>query len=273
MTHPSRLTCMKSPFPQFFGSMKIAVALLFTIVIALALGACRSQQPEAFNPILVFQSKDLVITQIAANTFIHTSYLQTNDFGNVPCNGMLVRNNHEVIIFDTPTSDAGSAVLIQWIRESLACTIIGVLPTHFHDDCLGGLQVFHDRAIPSYANYRTIELAAERQFTVPKNSFKDSLVLSLGEETIIARYFGEGHTVDNIVGYFPADQVLFGGCLIKEVNASKGYLGDANVAAWSGTVEKIRRTYPQVTQVVPGHGMHGGIKLLDYTMELFETEQ
>jgi metallo-beta-lactamase class B len=75
--------------------------------------------------------------------------------------------------------------------------------------------------------------------------------------------------VDNIVGYFPADQVLFGGCLIKEVNASKGYLGDANVAAWSETVSRIKQAYPQVDYVVPGHGAHGHKELLDYTVELF----
>ena len=40
-------------------------------------------------------------------------------------------------------------------------------------------------------------------------------------------YFGEGHTKDNIMGYFTEDQALFGGCLIKKVGASKGYLGDA----------------------------------------------
>lgn len=31
---------------------------------------------------------------------------------------------------------------------------------------------------------------------------------------------------------------MFGGCLIKELDAGKGYLGDANVADWSSTVEK-----------------------------------
>jgi metallo-beta-lactamase class B len=241
------------------------------IAIFITLEACGLRQPEAFKPTLVFQSESLVITQIAANTFIHTTYLQTNDFGNVPCNGMLVRSNREVIVFDTPTSDAVSVALIQWIQDNLQCTIRGILPTHFHDDCLGGLQAFHDRGIPSFANYRTIELATERQFTIPQNSFRDSLTLTLGKEKVIVRFFGEGHTVDNVVGYFPADQVLFGGCLIKELNASKGYLGDARVDSWSETVSRIKQAYPQVGYVVPGHGAHGQKELLDYTMTLFKN--
>jgi metallo-beta-lactamase class B len=31
-------------------------------------------------PVEVYRSADLVVVQIAPNTFVHTSYLQTNDF-------------------------------------------------------------------------------------------------------------------------------------------------------------------------------------------------
>ena len=58
---------------------------------------------------------------------------------------------------------------------------------------------------------------------------------------------------------------MFGGCLIKEMNATKGYLHDANVKDWSATVEKVKE-YPHVKVVVPGHGKYGDVKLLDYTI-------
>ena len=64
--------------------------------------------------------------------------------------------------------------------------------------------------------------------------------------------------------------MLFGGCLIKELEAGKGYLGDANVAAWSGTVEAVKQAYPDVRVVVPGHGEPGDGKLLNYTIGLFK---
>jgi metallo-beta-lactamase class B len=85
-------------------------------------------------------------------------------------------------------------------------------------------------------------------------------------------YFGEGHTKDNIVSYFPSEKVLFGGCLIKEVNASKGYLGDANISEWSGTVQSVKRKYGNAKIVLPGHGKPGGMELLDYTIELFKND-
>jgi metallo-beta-lactamase class B len=56
------------------------------------------------------------------------------------------------------------------------------------------------------------------------------------------------------------------------LEAGKGYLGDANVADWSGTVEKVKREYPNVKIVVPGHGESGNQKLLDYTIHLFKAQ-
>jgi metallo-beta-lactamase class B len=220
----------------------------------------------------VYKSEHLTVVQIAENSFQHISYLQTNDFGNVPCNGLIVRNNGEVIIFDTPTNDTSAGELIKWVNEALGCKINAIIPTHFHDDCLGGLKTFNQKAIPSYASSKTIEFAKANDFTIPQNGFKDSLVLKVGREQVVIRFFGEGHTKDNVIGYFPSENVMFGGCLIKALAASQGYLGDANVAAWSGTVEQVRAAYPNVKIVVPGHGEPGNQQLLDYTIDLFATQ-
>lgn len=251
--------------------MKTIVRHLLIIVVSITGFHCSAQKRTAFKPKEVYRTADLVVTQIAENAFQHISFLQTNDFGNVPCNGLIVRNNGEVIIFDTPTNDTNSAELIKWIKETLHCKINAIVPTHFHNDCLGGLKTFHENGIPSYAYFRTVELARENNFMVPQNGFRDSLVLKVGDEKAIVRFFGEGHTKDNVVGYFPSENALFGGCLIKEIDATKGYLGDANVAAWSGTVEKVKKAYPDVKIVVPGHGDYGNKKLLDYTIKLFRT--
>jgi metallo-beta-lactamase class B len=252
--------------------MKFKIGTLIIIVFSIINLNWSIYKKEGFKTKEIYKSKDLVITQISPNSFKHTSYLQTDDFGNVPCNGLIVRNKTETIIFDTPTKNESSEELIKWINDSLHCKINAIIPTHFHNDCLGGLKAFHENNIPSFANYKTIELAKENEFKVPQNGFEDSLVLKVGSENIIAKYFGEGHTKDNIIGYFKSEEVLFGGCLIKELNASKGYLGDANVNEWSNTVEKIKEKYPSVKIVVPGHGAHGNKKLLDYTIKLFKVQ-
>ena len=83
---------------------------------------------------------------------------------------------------------------------------------------------------------------------------------------------GEGHTQDNIVSYFPNDKALFGGCLIKRVNAKKGYLGDANINEWSNTVRAVKSKYKDAEIIIPGHGKPGGQELLSYTIDLFRVE-
>ncbi|HLG38812.1 MAG TPA: hypothetical protein VI461_04050, partial [Chitinophagaceae bacterium] len=100
--------------------------------------------------------------------------------------------------------------------------------------------------------------------------FNDSLVLNIGDKKVYCEYFGEGHTKDNVIGYFPEDNAVFGGCLIKEANAKKGNLADANVKEWAVTVQKLKQKYPLARIVIPGHGKPGGTELFDYTIKLFQ---
>ena len=198
--------------------------------------------------------------------------MRSKNYGKVPCNGLVIGNKKEAIIFDTPIDNNSSEELIKWIDQTLHSKITAIIPTHFHDDCLGGLKIFHKYQIPSYSYYKTIKFAKEKNYEVPKNGFKDTLVFKIGDKEVIVKYFGEGHTKDNIVGYYPYKNILFGGCLVKGINAKKGYLGDANLSEWSNTVEKVSLEYPNVKIIVPGHGKYGGKELLDYTINLFQNE-
>lgn len=218
----------------------------------------------------VYKSPNLIIEKLTKNTYRHISYLLTDDFGKVSCNGMVVIDNHEALIFDTPTNDSDAKELIDWLENSLHCKIKAVVITHFHKDCLGGLAEFHKRKIPSYASFKTIELAKSNSEKTPENGFEKYLELNVGNKKVINEWLGEGHTVDNIVSYFPEEHVLFGGCLIKSLEANKGYLGDANVDEWSKTVQSVKDRFPEVKIVIPGHGKPGNSELLDYTVELFK---
>ncbi|HYF02351.1 MAG TPA: subclass B1 metallo-beta-lactamase [Patescibacteria group bacterium] len=217
-----------------------------------------------------YSSETLVIRKISDHTYQHISYLQTQSFGKVECNGMIVVNGNEAMIFDTPATNETSQELIQYLTKKSGMKIKGLIATHFHADCLGGLEIFHKNGIPSFANNRTIEFAKAKDFAVPQNGFDDMLTLNVGDKKVYAKFFGEGHTRDNVVGYFPDDNVLFGGCLIKEIGAGKGNLEDANTATWSETVKNVKAEYPQAKIVIPGHGKPGGTELLDYTIRMFQ---
>ena len=221
---------------------------------------------------LLYKSENLIIKKISKNSYIHVSYIQTETWGKVGSNGMIAVEHNQAIIFDTPTNNKTSLELINWVRSNLKVKITAVVPTHFHKDCLGGLDEFHKQNIPSYANSKTIELASLNNYSIPLHSFRNMKKLKLGKTLITLKYFGGGHTEDNIISYFPNDKVIFGGCLIKSMKAGKGNLEDAKLDEWSSTVEKIKQEYPQTKIVVPGHGKHGGTELLDKTSLMFKKE-
>lgn len=220
----------------------------------------------------VYTSPSLQISKITDDVYQHISFLNTESFGKVACNGMIVVNNNEALIFDTPTTNETATELIDWVGSTLNCKIKAIVPTHFHSDCIGGIETFHKRGIPSYANYRTIKYAQMKNGTVLKNGFDTLLELKVGEKETIVEFFGEGHTKDNTIVYFPAEEVVFGGCLIKELEAGKGNLEDANTHEWPMTVAKLKAKYGNTRIVIPGHGQAGGIDLFDYTIALFKDD-
>lgn len=249
--------------------MKSHISVLNSFFIIILLISCTPSAKNNFVPKIIYSSDQLIITQLSAHAYQHTSFLKTQDFGNVDCNGMLIVDNDEVIVFDTPTDEQSSQKLLDWIKTNLNAEVKAVVATHFHSDCVGGLPVFHNANIPTYASYKTINFAKSKNLNIPQIGFSENLTLKVGNQNVQALYFGEGHTKDNTVGYFPHENVLFGGCLIKEIGATKGNIEDANTESWSATVEKIKQKFPEVKIIIPGHGKFGGTELLDYTITLF----
>ena len=212
----------------------------------------------------------LEIHPINESVLVHRSFLETEDFGKVGCNGLIYVSNGEAIVFDTPPDDPTSNELITYITEELKVKVLAIVPTHFHGDCLGGLQAFHKKDIASIANQLTIALATEAGEPLPQQGFEKEYSIQVGSERVLIKHAGEGHTRDNVIGVIPSEGVIFGGCLVKSVGANRGYTGDANVDAWSETVSSIRSEFPNAKIIVPGHGKWGGTELLDYTVELFK---
>ncbi len=215
--------------------------------------------------------KDLQIIPLSEQVYIHKSWTTFAGFGRVASNGLLYTHNLEAIIMDTPANDSLTLLLTQWIQEDLGYTIKAAVINHHHEDCLGGLKTLHQLGIPSYATKRCQKLAKQDGATVPQHGFRKSLKLSLSNQEILCKYFGKAHTADNLVVYIPTEQILFGGCMIKSLKSGKGNLADASTKRWSATVLKIKKAFPHLKIVVPGHGQAGDTALLDYTIEMFKA--
>jgi metallo-beta-lactamase class B len=189
-------------------------------------------------------SEDIDIIQISAHSYVHVSYTQIPGFGRIGSNGFIFTDNGEALLFDTPMNDSLTKQLVDWIKDSLKVRIVGFVPNHWHDDCMGGLNYLNSIGIPSYANKKTIAIAKTKNLPIPQHGFVDSLVLHLGNKTVICKYYGPAHTPDNIVTWIPSESILFGGCMVKELKSeSLGNIADADLTEWPKTIARVIADY------------------------------
>nr|AIA11431.1 SubclassB1_beta_lactamase [uncultured bacterium] len=240
------------------------------LILAILMGTAAAAQDTLTRTRI---NQDLEIIALSSNAYLYTSWFTSPTFGRVGDNGLIYVNNNEAVFLDAPTNDTISNLLLDWFAKTFpGATIKAVVVNHFHDDALGGLKAFHQKGITSYANFMTNESIHNDSTEKPKQTFTKQLVFRVGKSIIINAYLGEAHTKDNIVTYIPAEKILFGGCMVKSLDAGRGFLGDANLKQWSATVTKVKNAFPEAKIVIPGHGDPGGIPLLDYTIKMFEGE-
>jgi metallo-beta-lactamase class B len=217
-------------------------------------------------------SDAITLFPLTTGIYIHVSDAELPGFGRFSSNGMVLVSDGKVLLIDTPVNDTLTAMLVSWITDSMRVKITGFVATHWHSDCMGGLGYLHRLGIPSYAHAKTIAIATQKKLPVPQHGFEDTLTLPLGKKVIECFYPGPGHSMDNIVVCVPDDKILFGGCLVKALDAQgPGNTVDGDVHAWPGSIDRVMQQFSSARIVVPGHGAFGGIELLRHTAELLKA--
>ena len=246
---------------QFVRFLK---SIAFSILFSCSFGFLYGQVPNQ-----IFVNDDIQLVHLKDSIFVHVSWASISPYGRFPSNGMIIIKNGEAIMIDTPMDNQLTEQLFCFIEDSMQVEVKKLIVGHFHDDCLGGLEYIQSRNIPSLANWMTIEKCKELNLPVPSESFRDSLTFNFNGLSIDCRYFGGGHTPDNITVYLSDEKILFGGCLIKSLNSRNlGNLADAQVDKWAASVKALIDEYPDAEIVVPGHGNSGGPEMLSHTVEL-----
>lgn len=245
--------------------MKNRIALFLTCILLIqgAAGYAQSEYPH------LKVDDDITLVQLSSKTFVHISVAEMQGFGMVSSNGLVLVDEDEAFLFDTPVTLDQTERLVAFIEDSLQARVIGFVPNHWHGDCMGGLEYIHNCGIASYANQRTIAIAKSNGLPEAKNSFDDSITLQIKGITIECYYFGGAHSTDNIVVWIPSEKILFPGCMVKEMNAQTlGNLTDADVKMWPETIQRVIDKFPEAEIVIPGHGQFGGKELLLHTLKL-----
>lgn len=244
---------------------QIVILLLFLLPFA----AWGQSDDHRHHHRVLSVSSDIMLLQLSENAYQHMSIMEVDGYGKVAANGLIWVDCGEALLIDTPWTNEQTKTLVEWIEEHLRVPVTRFIATHWHGDCMGGLEYLQEKGIDSYANQMTIDIAREKGLPVPQHGFKRGLKMMSGR--VDCYYPGAGHAMDNIVVWIPSEELLFGGCLVKDwAAANLGNVADGDAEAWPKTLQKVEKKFPNARVVVPGHGASGDMGLLARTRELLE---
>jgi metallo-beta-lactamase class B len=189
--------------------------------------------------------------------------------GGIPANGLVVRTDAGLLLVDAIWTDAQTEAVLKWGDARFHQPWIGAVITHDHADRAGGIAALQRRHIPVAALDLTVARLRKRGIKGVSVLLEAAAKSRRDPRGFEAFYPGPGHTRDNIVLWFPAPKVLYGGCLIKDQNATDlGFTKDADLASWPEAVRSVAARYPAAREVIPGHGEPLRIDPYAHTLEL-----
>ncbi|MEB0277053.1 subclass B1 metallo-beta-lactamase [Mucilaginibacter sp. 5C4] len=215
--------------------------------------------------------KKIEIKHLTKNYYVCISYgYPPGSDEPFPANSLLAVTPKGVVLVNTPWGDEQTQELVDSVKRRFNKKIIFCVATHFHDDCVAGFNILKKQGAKTYASKQTYALAKKEKNELPQYTFARDTTFNIGGVKLQTYYPGAGHTSDNIVVWLPQGNVLFGGCLVKSLDAdTKGFTGDADLNHWPVAIKNVKTKFPTAQYLVPGHqGWQGGTKQLSHTLKI-----
>ncbi|MDO6610407.1 subclass B1 metallo-beta-lactamase [Shewanella sp. 1_MG-2023] len=243
-------------------------ACLATTLLSMSAKATPKADKETEKPSLQVKG-ELSISPLSDTLFVHESFMQTQQYGFVGSNGLVLIDDNKAYLIDTPWSEADTIKLVSWI-ENQGFTLAASVSTHSHEDRTAGVDYLNRIGVTTYASEHTNKLLKQAGKPTTTNSFKAGQ-FDFVESKAEVYFVGAGHTVDNLVVWFPQSKLLYGGCLVKSLGSkSLGYYGEADLDAWPFSIKQLQTQFTDTDRVLPGHGKMGDKQLLSHTISLLE---
>jgi metallo-beta-lactamase class B len=230
-----------------------------------------------FSSMLFSQSKNIRVNSDIQLVYLADGFYMSNTISNSPAsgryssNGLLVIRNGKAFLIDSPVTIETTRDLIRFLADSLKVKVELFTGGHFHEDCIGGMAYLKEIGVKIFLNARTKEKCLKFNLPLPDTTYDETFFFNFEGIPVECRFPGGGHTIDNSIVYFPKQDIMFGGCLVKSNESTNlGNLKDADTDHWKSTMEKILQLYPSVKIIVPGHGSHGGKEMLTHTIKLVD---
>lgn len=205
--------------------------------------------------------------------FFHTDIMQIDNnltiiTGGGGNSGILVTDS-AVLVIDTKMGK-NAEELFKLVKEKAGQKPIIIINTHYHMDHVGGNKFYKGDKI-YLGNYSKEFLEKNlKPEDLPTILVVDSLVLNMGNETVMLYNLGQAHTYNDMVVYLKNRKLLFSGDLIfYNVNPVLKKESGADVDKWLSVINSILSRW-DIKTIIPGHGISGGKELVMSMKTYFE---
>lgn len=220
----------------------------------------------SWNQLILAQQ--LKLSPLDENTCIFTTW-QSYQGTPVSSHGLIKITEAGVLLIDTPWDTTQFQPLLDSIQTRFGQNVKWVISTHSHADRTAGLNYYKSKGIATYSSFSTWKICGERGEPQSEFQFYHDTLFQLGTTSVQTFFPGAGHAPDNIVIWFPDNQLLYGGCFVKSIDATDlGNRADANLGTWADAVRLTSKTFPHPKWIIPGHGSWENRKSLKHTLKL-----
>jgi cyclase len=171
-------------------------------------------------------------------------------------------NGDGIVVVDSQNAAAAQAC-IDGITQRSERAIDLLINTHHHGDHTAGNKTFQPvvGSIVAHENSATWQRrTAEQQNTqadqaYPDTTFTDEWRTMIGDETIVAKYYGAGHTSGDVVVTFErANVVHMGDLMFNRLHPFVDRPAGARIGSWIEALERVPAEHAADTIYVFGHG-------------------
>jgi len=207
-------------------------------------------------------------------------------------NAMILTSRKDVLLIDTKVAAVGK--MARGLVESGRYKVTQVVNTHHHADHTGGNfawspdtpilahEIAKERVLKQHKIYADSIKRQDPEAPIPDaeafaptQTTPGDTEITIGNYKVILRFFGPGHTDNDLAVFIPNENILHAGDLLfNKMHIFVDLKGGASTKGWMANVEELIKLCDNRTTVIPGHGpvtnVRGLEKQRDYIKQLRE---